>query len=42
MKFAVLILAHKNLNQVDRLISSLEHPDFDFFIHFDSKMSLTE
>jgi hypothetical protein len=37
MKVAHLILAHKNPDQVERLIKALQHPAFYFFIHVDKK-----
>ena len=37
MKVAHLILAHKNPDQVERLIRALKHPAFYFFIHVDKK-----
>ncbi|MBC9784004.1 hypothetical protein H1S01_05695 [Heliobacterium chlorum] len=42
MKQAVLIMAHKNLNQVIRLIRSLSKSDFHFLVHLDSKMDVTD
>lgn len=37
MKTAHLIIAHKNPEQIERLIRRLQHPDFDFYIHLDKK-----
>jgi hypothetical protein len=37
MKIAHLILTHKNPAQLERLLTSLEHPNFDFYIHLDRK-----
>ena len=37
MKIAHLILAHKNPEQLKRLIEALDHPAFDFYIHVDKK-----
>jgi hypothetical protein len=37
MKIAHLILAHKNPQQLERLLNALSHPDFDFYIHIDKK-----
>jgi hypothetical protein len=37
MKLAHLILAHKNPQQLERLINALKHPGFDFYIHVDAK-----
>jgi len=39
MRIAVLILAHKNLNQLNKLISHLAE-DFDVFVHLDKKSSM--
>lgn len=36
-KIAHLILAHKNPAQLRRLITCLDHPGFDFYIHLDKK-----
>ena len=41
MRVAVLILAHKNKTQIERLISVLQHPSIDIYIHLDKKSSLT-
>lgn len=37
MKIAVLMLVHKNIEQVERLITRLKHDDIDIFIHVDKK-----
>lgn len=37
MRIAHLILAHKNPDQLKRLITALKHPSFDFYIHVDKK-----
>ncbi|MBN2878881.1 MAG: hypothetical protein JXN65_04540 [Clostridia bacterium] len=37
MKKAILILAHNNFKQLNRLIKSLQHEDFDIYIHIDKK-----
>jgi hypothetical protein len=39
-KIAHLILAHKNPQQLLRLISRLDHPQFDFYIHLDKKTDI--
>jgi len=39
MKTAILILAHKNIGQLELLISSLT-PDFDIYIHVDKKWDI--
>jgi hypothetical protein len=37
MKIAHLILAHKNPAQLHRLLTALDHPASDFYIHIDKK-----
>lgn len=34
---AAMIMCHKNLEQVNRLVRSLSHPEIDIFIHIDQK-----
>ncbi len=34
---AAMIMCHKNLKQVQRLVQALSHPEVDIFIHIDSK-----
>lgn len=41
MKIAHLILAHKNPVQLQKLITALSHPSFDFYIHVDKKVDIT-
>lgn len=41
MKIAVLILAHKNKGQLERLISVMQHSLVDIYIHLDKKSSLS-
>ena len=41
MKVAALILAHKNKSQLERLISVLQHPSIDIYIHLDKKSQLS-
>ena len=41
MRVAVLILAHKNKEQLCRLISVLNHSAVDIYIHLDKKSSLS-
>ena len=36
-KLAILVLAHKDVFQLNRLLSSLEHPDIDVYVHVDAK-----
>lgn len=40
MKIAILILCHKNADQINRLISVLEHENIDLFIHVDKKSNI--
>ncbi len=42
MKINYLILAHKELGQLDRLIQNLEGENTHFFIHIDKKVSLKD
>jgi len=37
MKLAILLLTHKNPEQVQRLIKSLQHPSIKIFLHADKK-----
>lgn len=37
-----LILVHKNITQLERLISQLNHPDIYIFIHIDRKMIISD
>lgn len=37
MKIVHLVLTHKQPEQLERLIDSLDHPDVDFYIHIDKK-----
>lgn len=39
MRIAHLIIAHKNPAQLERLISTMKHPDADVYIHIDKKVS---
>lgn len=41
-KLAILILAHKNLSQLIRLVKKFKHSDIDVFIHVDKKWNLNE
>lgn len=38
-KLCLCVLAHKNVHQLSRLLRSLQHPDVNILIHFDSKMT---
>jgi hypothetical protein len=40
MKQAFIILAHKNPVQLKRLITALQSPFFDFYIHLDSRLDI--
>lgn len=40
MRTAHLIIAHKNPDQIERMIKRLQHPDFDFYIHVDKKVAI--
>ncbi|MBO5042534.1 MAG: hypothetical protein J6D87_06165 [Clostridia bacterium] len=42
MKCAFLILAHTDPKQLRRLVHTLDHPGFDFFIHVDKKCNLRD
>ncbi len=39
MKVAILLLAHKNKDQLERLLSQLNHKDVDVYVHLDRKCS---
>ncbi|WP_316736898.1 beta-1,6-N-acetylglucosaminyltransferase [Pedobacter aquatilis] len=41
MRIAHIIVAHKNPDQLQRLIKRLEHNNFDIFIHLDKKTDIT-
>lgn len=38
MRVACLILAHKNPGQLERMLSAMDHPAFDYYIHVDGKV----
>ncbi len=42
MKHAILIIAHKNLEQLVHLIQSLEHNCIDVYVHIDKKWKLND
>ncbi len=43
MKLAYLILAHKNLNQLYKLINTLNYcENVDFYIHIDKRVNIKE
>jgi hypothetical protein len=39
MRVAHIILTHKNPVQLARLIKTMQHPQFDFYVHADTKLS---
>lgn len=39
-KYAILLLTHKNVNQVNRLINKISHPNVDIFIHCDKRWDI--
>lgn len=42
MKLAMLMLCHKNPEQINMLIRQMKNPDIDFFIHVDKKSDISE
>ncbi|WP_316814884.1 beta-1,6-N-acetylglucosaminyltransferase [Pedobacter nyackensis] len=42
MRTAHILIVHKNPNQLERLIKRLKHPDFDFYIHVDKKVDISD
>lgn len=40
VKIAMLMLCHKNSNQVNQMIDSLRHPSISFYIHVDKKSDI--
>lgn len=42
MRIAHIILVHKNSKQLERLLKSLKHPDFSFYIHVDKKVPIDD
>lgn len=40
MRIAHIIIAHKNPQQLARLIKRMQYPDFDFYIHIDQKIDI--
>lgn len=41
-KIAVLILCHKNPGQIKRLLSAVNHPQIDCYLHLDKKMQISD
>src|SRR5580765_2789215 len=37
MRMAHIIMAYKDPSQIERLVKKMSHPNFDFYIHVDSK-----
>ncbi|MBB6502889.1 beta-1,6-N-acetylglucosaminyltransferase [Pedobacter cryoconitis] len=42
MRIAHIIMAHKNPDQLIRLIKRLHHPEADFYIHIDTKSAIED
>lgn len=42
MKLAILLLCHKNPEQINLFLETLRNPNIEFFIHVDKKASITE
>lgn len=42
MKLAVLLLCHKNAEQINLFLDTLKHPDIEFFIHMDKKANIVD
>lgn len=40
-RLAILILAHKDVEQLNRLLGALQHPDIDVYVHIDAKQDET-
>lgn len=40
MKLAILMLCHKNAEQINLFLDILKHPDIEFFIHMDKKADI--
>jgi hypothetical protein len=41
MKLAILLLCHKNAEQINMFLDTMKHPDIEFFIHIDKKADIT-
>ena len=41
-KHAICIMAHKNVEQINTLLSLLDHPLIDIFLHLDFKSSIMQ
>lgn len=42
MKLAILLLCHKNAEQINLFLDILKHPDIEFFIHMDKKANIID
>lgn len=42
MKLAILLLCHKNAEQINLFLETLKHPDIEFFIHMDKKANIVD
>ncbi len=42
MRIAHIIMAHKNPDQLERLVSAMQHPMFDLYIHLDKKSDIKD
>ena len=40
MRMAHIIMAYKDPSQIERLVKKMSHPDFDFYIHIDTKFDI--
>lgn len=40
MKLAILLLCHKDPEQINLFLETLHHPDIEFFIHVDKKTNM--
>jgi len=40
MRFANIIIFHKNEASIDRLLKAMTHPDTDFYLHLDKKVNI--
>jgi hypothetical protein len=42
MKLAILLLCHKNADQVNLFLQVMQHPDIEFFVHIDKKSHIAD
>lgn len=42
MKLAILLLYHKNVEQINLLLQAMRHPDTGFYIHMDKRFHILE